>query len=433
MAAVPKELGLRMAFQGKLMEKGGLELGTGDLEPDLQRPFLVSPVDRQHPVRRHLRKRLGIIEVIAILQALSLGNISLAGGDLGGLPDHLAHGVAHGRHLADGLGQDVADTFENLLGRIQPLFDADEFLGRGHWIGQQLVAVPDPDGQRLQALVPGIGGLGPFLGLEGKIKVLQPLGVLRRANGRRKLGVELALGLDRLEYCLFAFGQFPKPMDAKLDLADHDLVQVPGPFLAIPGNERNRVTFVQQLDDTLDLNTPNLQILRDSAQVNRNRVVHRDLTLHQGDGDDERQIRRRSANPRREGGSLAKQSMRTMTPWSCNKSAQSKGSVPVCQAPGSHRCRSQLPSRTYLVTAEEETLGKMGDGAGQPAPTLLSGIASDSTRCDGFLAETSLDLTNPLAAAIGGGPNTFRPSMCRFDGPSRLAHVAAGINHPYPS
>jgi len=70
-------------------------------------------------------------------------------------------------------------------------------------------------------------------------------------------------------------------MDAKLDLADHDLVQVPGPFLTIPGDERNRVAFVQQLDDTLNLNTPNLQILRNSAQVNRNRVVHRDLTLHQ--------------------------------------------------------------------------------------------------------------------------------------------------------
>ena len=270
-----------MAFQGKLMEKGGLELGAGDFEPDLQRPFLVSPVDRQHSVRRHLRKRLGIIEVIAILQALSLGNISLAGGDLGGLPDHLAHGVAHGRHLADGLGQDVADTFQDLLGRLQSLFGADEFLGRGHRIGQQLVAVPDPHSQRLQALVPGIGGLGPLFGLEGEIKVLQPLGVFHRADGRRKFGVELALGLDRLEYCLLAFGQFPKPMDAKLDLADHDLVQVPGPFLTIPGDERNRVAFVQQLDDTLDLNTPNLQILRDSAQVNRNRVVHRDLTLHQ--------------------------------------------------------------------------------------------------------------------------------------------------------
>ena len=144
-----------------------------------------------------------------------------------------------------------------------------------------LVAVPDPHRQGLQALFPGVRGLGPLLRLEGEIEILQPLGVLGRADGRLEIRVELALSLDRLENRLLALGQFAQPMHAKLDLLDHNLVQIPGTFFAIPGNERNRIAFVQELDDTLDLNAPNLQILRDSAQVNRNRVVHRDLTLHQ--------------------------------------------------------------------------------------------------------------------------------------------------------
>ena len=93
--------------------------------------------------------------------------------------------------------------------------------------------------------------------------------------------MQLALGLDRLEDRLLPLGQLAEPADAKLDLADHHLVQVAGPLLAVAGDERDRVALVEQLDDALHLNAPNLQILRDPAQVDLNRVVHRDLTLHQ--------------------------------------------------------------------------------------------------------------------------------------------------------
>ena len=70
-------------------------------------------------------------------------------------------------------------------------------------------------------------------------------------------------------------------LDAELDLADHHLVQIAGPFLAVAGDERNRVALVEQLDDALHLDAPDLQILRDPAQVDLNRVVHGGLTLHQ--------------------------------------------------------------------------------------------------------------------------------------------------------
>ena len=69
-------------------------------------------------------------------------------------------------------------------------------------------------------------------------------------------------------------GQFPEASDAELDLPDRDLVQVAGPLLAIPGDERHRVALVEQLDDALHLNAPDLKILRNPAQVDLNRTVH---------------------------------------------------------------------------------------------------------------------------------------------------------------
>ena len=84
-----------------------------------------------------------------------------------------------------------------------------------------------------------------FLGLNGQVEVLEPLGVLGRADRRREVGVQLPLGLDRLEDRLLPLGQLAQPLDAKLDLVDHNLVQIPGPFLAISRDERNGVAFVQ--------------------------------------------------------------------------------------------------------------------------------------------------------------------------------------------
>ena len=100
---------------GKLSKTARLEVGPRDLELDLERPFLVAPVDRQHAVGRDVRDRLGIVEVVAIFEPLALGDLGLGRDDLARLPDHPADGVADGGQLADRLGQDVADPFEDLL------------------------------------------------------------------------------------------------------------------------------------------------------------------------------------------------------------------------------------------------------------------------------------------------------------------------------
>ncbi len=72
-----EQLGVGMALQRKLAEEHGFQLGPRHIEPDLERPFLVTPVDRQHAMRRDLSDRLGIIEIVAILEPLALGDLGL--------------------------------------------------------------------------------------------------------------------------------------------------------------------------------------------------------------------------------------------------------------------------------------------------------------------------------------------------------------------
>ncbi len=126
--------------------------GRETVELDLQRPFLVASVDRQHAVGRDVRDRLGIVEVVAIFEPFALGDLGLVGDDLAGLPDHPADRVAHGGQLADRLGEDVAHPFEDLLDRVELLLGIERTPGPAALqVGQGLVAVPDPQGQRFEA------------------------------------------------------------------------------------------------------------------------------------------------------------------------------------------------------------------------------------------------------------------------------------------
>ena len=120
-----EELGLGVPFQRQLREGRRLQLGPGDLELDLERPFLVAPVDRQDAVGRDVGDRLGVVEVVAVLEPLALGDLGLGRDDLAGLPDDAADRVADGGQLADRLGQDVADPFEDLLGGVELLLGVE--------------------------------------------------------------------------------------------------------------------------------------------------------------------------------------------------------------------------------------------------------------------------------------------------------------------
>ncbi len=116
-----EQVGVGMALQRELAEEHRLDLGPRHLELDLERAFLIPAVDREHAMRRDLGDRLGILEVIAVFQALTFGHFRLGGDDLAGLPHDLADGVADHGHLADRLGEDVADPFQDLLDRSRRL------------------------------------------------------------------------------------------------------------------------------------------------------------------------------------------------------------------------------------------------------------------------------------------------------------------------
>ena len=235
---------------------------------------------------RDVDDRLGVVEIVAIFEALALGNLRLGGDDLAGLPDDPPDGVADVGKLTDCLGEDEPDPVEHLLGRFEFALGIDELGGGGLEVEERLVAVPDAEGERFEALLAGVGRLRLLLGLVGEIEVFEPLGILGTSDGDGQLLGELALPLDRLEDRLLPLGQLTKSCDANLDLADHHLVQTASPLLPISGDERDRVAFVEQLDDALHLHAPDLKVLRDPAQVDLNRVVHEKVYLRKENGDD---------------------------------------------------------------------------------------------------------------------------------------------------
>ncbi len=270
-----EEVGVRVPFERQLAQDGAFEVMPRHLELDLERAFLVAAIDRQDAMRRDVPHGLGILEIVAVFEALALGQTLALGRDhLARLPDGAADRLADDGELVDRLGEDVPHAFEDLLGRLQAVLGVDE-LGRGGVeVGEGLVAVPDPQGERFEPLFAGVAGLGLLLGLVGEIQVFEPLGVVGRLDGVAQIVGELALGLDGLEDGLLALGEVAEAADTRLDLPDRHLVQVAGPLFAIAGDERHRVALVEQLNDALDLDAADLQVLRDPSQVDGDRGFH---------------------------------------------------------------------------------------------------------------------------------------------------------------
>ena len=121
------------------------------------------------------------------------------------------------------------------------------------------VAVPDGQGQRLQALLAGRGRQRALLRLVRQVEVFEPLGVVGREDGGAQLVGQLALALDALEDGLLALGELAQQADALLDDAHHLLVEAAGAFLAVARDERDGVALVEQLHHALDLHLADLQ------------------------------------------------------------------------------------------------------------------------------------------------------------------------------
>ena len=221
----------------------GLLLGRGD--PDQEEALGFTAADGQHPVARDPLERLAPVEVVLELGPLLL----LSGEDLG--PDsglrfvELAELGPGLRIVADPFGQDVPGSREGGVDVPDFLLRVDECLGQGHRVGPRLV-IDEGVGQRFQPSLLGDGRPGASLRPVGGVQILQ--GREGFSIGNRLLeevGQEVPF-LERFEDGAAALFGFSQLQHSVADPGDRHLVQRPGRFLAVSGDERDGGPFCEK-------------------------------------------------------------------------------------------------------------------------------------------------------------------------------------------
>ena len=114
-------------------------------------------------------------------------------------------------------------------------------------VGKQLV------GQRLQPRFAGHHALGAALGLEGQVQVFQLLFGGRGVDGGQQFGRHLALLGDAFDHGGAAVFQLAQIAQARLQLAQLDVVQAAGHFFAVTGDEGDGGAAIEQFHGGLDL------------------------------------------------------------------------------------------------------------------------------------------------------------------------------------
>ena len=202
-------------------------------------------------MRRHPGRLLGELEVV--LELLALGVLALLDARhhpaLGPEPFPQRRGQVG--VLGDALHQDGAGTGERRGGVPDGMFGV-EVLG-GFALRVQLRALQQGVGERLQ---PGLAGdlrLGAPLGLEREVDVLEPRLRVGPDDGGLQFRGQRTLRGDRLEdgpTPVLEFAEVPQPL---LQVAELGVIQRPGGFLAVPGDEGHGGSGVEQVHGGLHL------------------------------------------------------------------------------------------------------------------------------------------------------------------------------------
>ena len=179
--------------------------------------------------------------------------------------------------FAELLGKNVAGSKQGVGRRGNVALRADELGRTGVQVGTRRVRFEDFAGQRLQTTRAAQRSQRLLLGLERKIKILQPLGRADRVDLFGQRFGQLPLGLDRPEDRLLAVGQQTRFCQPGLDLPDLVLIQPPGLVLTIPGDKGDRVSLVQELDDHLNLTHRDAQATGHVPQIDSYRTGHKGL------------------------------------------------------------------------------------------------------------------------------------------------------------
>jgi hypothetical protein len=227
---------------------------------DLQR---TAAEHRQRPVRRHAADGLVVIEIVAELGDLGVVlvlAVHLLGAQEPFGPEPFAQRLHQRRVLGPALGEDVAYAVQHREGgreigaglaiveRGRRLAERLRFRVRvERGVGEQLV------GQRLYAEFLGDLALGAALLLEGQVDVFQFLLGRRGGDLRAQSIGQLALLVDGLEHCGAAVFQLAQVGQARLQLAQLNVVQAARGLLAVARDEGHGGPAVQQLHGCTDL------------------------------------------------------------------------------------------------------------------------------------------------------------------------------------
>jgi len=219
----------------------------GEIDFEQEHAFVGAAPDRQHAVRRDLRRRLGVLPV-HLEFAFRIGRaFDGAAGHAAFRHHHAADRLAEFGVFADPFGGDVARAFERIGRRPHAFFFADE--GRGK-LGQRTVIrlVPEELRQRLESLFAGNGRLGAPLGFERQVEVFEFRLLHRGCDPGLQFRGEFPLAGNGFENRGAAILQFAEIFQLLLDFADQHFVEVARGFLAVAGDEGHGCAGVQQFD-----------------------------------------------------------------------------------------------------------------------------------------------------------------------------------------
>ena len=148
--------------------------------------------------------------------------------------------------VGDHLGNDVGGPGQSLFCRIDALFGVYIIFCQHSGLGKILSLPVELHCQRLQAFFLCHGSAGAALGPVGTVEVLQ----LRQGDGGIQGGGnflrQLFLGLDGFADLLPALGEIPEILQPVGQSAERGVVHGSVEFLAVPGNKRNGVAFIQK-------------------------------------------------------------------------------------------------------------------------------------------------------------------------------------------
>ena len=213
---------------------------------NLQKSFLLTPIDSQDLMPLQAGYRLGEVIVQAINAVLFLyGLRAQTSAPLDSLPELLPVLST----VADLFGYDVRSAGQSVFDRADAFFFVKVGCCQRGRIFLRLKE--DRHTQRLQPLFFRDGSSGAPLRAIGAIDVLQGRECLRLVDLGAQLRAQLVLLVDEAADLLPPLLQAAHVFQPLLQGAKGFVIHRPMGFLAVAGNEGNRIALVQEIDDVL--------------------------------------------------------------------------------------------------------------------------------------------------------------------------------------